>query len=739
LLSGTWELAPYEELSPITNAQRVSGAENYPDVEGLTWYAYTVPGGRNQQFPDLRYVHRYVVRSSVEIPKTFNGASFQLTFEMLNLINTLFINGQKVGDFDIVEGQWQVDATPYLKAGQKNEILLVIKDTYYAMELEQEPISPQKYYPDRLFQNNQGVTNRFDYPAANGHSETGILDVARLEVSRGPVMVTDTFVKPFPITKGVIEFETTVISHAKNPVQAGISQSIRTWPEGEIVGSPITNEITLNGEDTLKISLPSDPYTLWWTYDPALYELVTDLVVNGKVIDRQITRFGNREWEIRGNQFFLNGVQQHLRADLTHYSGGSGGKQGAEKAMKELEEIGVNMFRRRFQDNWFGMKPRETLAFMDEQGMPVRQNAATFDGQVASYKLVEGSGTERTARKDLFERWRAQILNGVNARKNNPSIFIWELDNELVYINARNFGLLDQVEPEFTKTSDAVMAFDPTRATVIGGGAALSDESLPTYGIHYFEVDDRKYPAEAYTAEKSLQMEGSGEKGRVWPVNFEKKPIFLSETAFLSGRNGAGFAAVGGEVTFLGKRQARPAAGKIASWLAEGYRWKGLGAVHFWFNKGFTDGSYTYAWQPVALLRNQWGNTFGSGEAVSRSLRLYNDLPDQRPLTAKWSLELNGESAERESKTFNVAPGTFEPWDITFNIPKVSERSPGILRLTVNRDGEEVFNHGIDIEIVPEPTTDTAKIDGPLLVWDPEGSTLALAEVQEAEPVEAEF
>ena len=38
----------------------------------------------------------------------------------------------------------------------------------------------------------------------------------------------------------------------------------------------------------------------------------------------------------------------------------------------------------------------------------------------------------------------------------------------LIYINSRNFGLLDQVEPEFTKTSNDIMAYDPTRVTVIG-------------------------------------------------------------------------------------------------------------------------------------------------------------------------------------------------------------------------------------------------------------------------------
>ena len=76
------------------------------------------------------------------------------------------------------------------------------------------------------------------------------------------------------------------------------------------------------------------------------------------------------------------------------------------------------------------------------------------------------------------------------------------------------------------------MEYDPTRVTVIGGGAALRDESLPTYGIHYYEVPDRHYPVEVYTGTLSLKRENSGTEGRVWPVDFDKKPIFFSETAF---------------------------------------------------------------------------------------------------------------------------------------------------------------------------------------------------------------
>ena len=57
----------------------------------------------------------------------------------------------------------------------------------------------------------------------------------------------------------------------------------------------------------------------------------------------------------------------------------------------------------------------------------------------------------------------------------------------------------------------------------------------------------------------------------------------------------------------------------------------------------------------------QWGNTFGAGEYVKRDLRIYNDLPDNSPINAKWEPEINGQIVQSDSKTFSVKPGGFEP------------------------------------------------------------------------------
>ena len=117
-LTGQWELAPWDEKGELTNASRVAGAEAYPPVETLHWYGYDAPNYRKDAVPEAAFAHRFVVRTYVDVPASFENDSAVLLFEMLNVINTLFVNGEKVGDFDIVEGQWQVDVSDYLRAGR---------------------------------------------------------------------------------------------------------------------------------------------------------------------------------------------------------------------------------------------------------------------------------------------------------------------------------------------------------------------------------------------------------------------------------------------------------------------------------------------------------------------------------------------------------------------------------------------------------------------------------------------
>jgi len=57
---------------------------------------------------------------------------------------------------------------------------------------------------------------------------------------------------------------------------------------------------------------------------------------------------------------------------------------------------------------------------------------------------------------DLLENWKDQMIAQVKGERNHPSIMIWSIENEYLYINCINLygGLMDQFEAEVKKVSD---------------------------------------------------------------------------------------------------------------------------------------------------------------------------------------------------------------------------------------------------------------------------------------------
>lgn len=727
-LDGAWQYAPFDERIAY-EATRTEGEKEYPDLTNLNWYGYNAPGNRNDQHPPHQYSHRYILRTQLEVPETYNGSSFVLRFEALSLINTLFINKQRVDSFDIHYGQWQVDVSDHLKPGQTNEILLVVKDPWYALgyHSNEEPgeLAQISYVPWSLWNQNQGVTGKLDWPI-KGSDQTGIIDSVFLVATGGPVYVDDVFVKPFPITEQSIEVDVTLANRSDQPREVSARIALVPAEGGDPVVDPaeVKGKVEANETTTLTVRFPSEGIGLWWPEDPTLHHAVTTVSEGGQVIDRQETRFGNRQWEVREDQFFLNGVRQHLRANLTNY--GSQAKGDLNKVLEEWRAMGQNMFRRRFQFPWNGLSPREMLTWADEVGVNVRQNAGTFDGQHASYQLAwkKDQQSPKQPHRELFDNWRAQMLNGVKARRNHPSVMIWELDNEIVYINGRNFGNLDVVEPEFAETSDRVMEMDPTRVTVTGGGAAGLEQRLPTYGVHYFEVADRHYPDDAYTLERSVARYGTGEGGKVWPLDLGSRPIFMSETAFLPGRNGEQFAAAAGERAFLGKALNPDAFALLQEMYGAGYRWAEVGAVHFWIGSDVLpdDHGYHY-WQPIAPLMREWDRSFASGQEITRTFKLFNDTSQQKEITVEARLVPEDEGEVVLSSKQTVAAGDDVTFQQTFKAPQVSEPTPMDFVITATADGDEVYRHAIPYRFLPDSGIDANTVNQrKVTVWDPSGA-----------------
>lgn len=724
-LNGAWQYATWDERGPVADR---TGPDELPPLAELPWRSLAVPGDRNVLLPDLAFNHRFVLRTRVDIPAAHAGRGFVFVFPTVNFIGTLFVNGERVGHLDIPHGHWEVDATRAVRPGTVNEIVVVMKDTFYAMAGEgQESLRYRGYMPASLFERNQGVTFSFDYPV-KGHSQAGLLAGAFLH-SVATVRVADAFVRT-SVARREIAVDYTVANTTDLPRRVLVTGLVQTTDGATVLPlQPAVLDLAPGATATATVtSAWPESGALWWPDDPQLHVLATTLTTaesRPSVLDVHTVRFGFREWTLDGPDFLLNGIRWPLRADLLHY--GVDGVGDTEAIAREWRERGVNMFRLRFQVPWSGLWYGDFLARMDELGVPVRYAATSFDGQHASYRMVVEAGGTRGPRADLFRNWRRQLENRILAHRNHPSVFAWELDNEIVYINSRNFGTLDVVEPEFTEAWRLIQRLDPTRTAISGGGSALRDRSLPTYGVHYFETDDRDYPDEAYTLTHSVGRQGTS-NWQPWPMQYGDRPVFMSETAFLPGRAPADFAAFGGESVFLGRSETPAAAARYARWLLDGYRWKGVGGVHVWFSSDQTRGTHYQSWQPVALHMREWNGTFASRAEITRTLRLYNETRVAGPIEARWELRAGGRTLQQGARTCDIPPGRWEEFPITLTLPR--HRGDAALEaeivLTAVRGGREVFRDTRPVRVInPDAADLPGARRGEIVVWDPSGEAAA--------------
>jgi beta-galactosidase len=717
-LKGAWEIARWDEQEIKDRDQPVK--ELPARYDRFFWKSVQVPGNRDTARPDLLYAHRFLYRTRLDVPAELQGRSFVLRFPSTALLASVFVNGKLCGSSAAPCAAWDADITSALKPGTVNEVVVAIKDCYYAIARTGDGKSVRYLfnYPVNRFYNDGGLsaTRYADFPVLFQVRGAGLFETPTLTVA-GPAYVADVFARP-SVARKELTLEITLRNPTAKPLTVGLANQVIPVG-GAAAEKTFTNRlvtIPAGGERTVELTEKWANPRLWWPDQPQLQEIFTRLTLGRQTIDLKVTKFGFREWGWKGKHFTLNGIPWHFRADLLH----NGKLTDTARAAADWKKAGINTVRYWGYEPWVGSSQEETLDFYDSIGMPVRRTGI-FDGQVASYLLVEERGGKTVARKALFDNWIRQLKAWVKAERNHPSIFIWSLENEITYINVRNFGWLPVCEPEIRRAAEAVMALDPTRPVMVDGGDALTDRSLPVYGNHYNERHFRHYPDEAYTMKWAYTRHKLDPRSNPWPIG-DDRPLFLGESFFAMGYPPAAYSALLGDPAFLGRNAAEPGVRLFAKMLAEGYRWHGIAGFHFWMSGDGPDNHHYKAFQPVCVFCREWNTTFGGGRKVTRTLKVFNDTRFADPITMTWRFRVAGKTIAEGSRVCKLAPGTAEETTFAFQTPVVRTRTAAEFILTCNRGGVEVYRDKescalIDADGAPRPKLAA----GDVLVLDPKG------------------
>lgn len=737
-LDGLWQYAPWEEERVVEGDRLLPVEKLEVDQDSLRWWAYRVPGRREQRLPEQVFAHRYLLRTRVRIPATATGRSVFLDVQRSSMLVSVFLNGVYCGNSDkAFLTAWQLDLTKAIRPGDVNHLVLVVKDAYYSLnpigDDSAAGLGNRRYWnlPSEHLRTNQGVASRMDWPV-NRDPSSGITEPASLVIA-GPVYTTDVFVQP-QVAKQELLLDLTV----HNPTGASAAIEVRNrvvpWNGGKggevaLTLPAATMQLVPGATQSVSVQAPWTDATLWWPDAPYLYWVETELVQDGRVVDLKRTRFGFREWDWSSDEFRLNGIVWPLWADLTE-NGSS-----PEKQVEHFHQVNQNMIRYWHDGGFGGFTRREAMDYYDEHGLIVR-SSGMLDGQIANYGggLREEDPTAQPdnrgrrplkAKTRLWDAWRDHLAYWVKEERNHPAILIWSLENEIAYINVNNLGQWRECEPELTKAAHLVKQLDPTRPSMVDGGNCLRDESLEVNGAHYTELNNaamRDFPDAAYTM-AHWQDPARPQRG-AWRV-VPGRPFFGGEIYFAEGYTTDQFATIGGERCFIGRGETTEARGLWGRILAEGYRWAGVAAYQFW--KG-NEGSELYwnSWKPVAVLCRQWNWSWSAGEEITRDLRVFNTTRFPDPITVSWQLKVAGQRVAGAEQTYDIKPGESATYQVHFTSPVADHLQEGHFLLTAQRGGRTVFEDSKPVRILAPQQVVLAKLaPEKLAVFDPQGALRA--------------
>jgi len=360
-----------------------------------------------------------------------------------------------------------------------------------------------------------------DRRAYNANAESGLVGDLYLDFT-SPVKMADVWVKP-SWRKASLSLTSEIENRTDKEQGAEIRQYVA---QGGRIKLKLQNvKQTLPPHQTITFTNSekwADPL-LWGIGgeygNPDLYDLVSDVYVDGKLVDRYVQPFGFREFWIHATDFYLNGKRIILQGDLGHYN----------IAIAKIRDViwpllrhdGINIIRYHVA----GAECGDTAAAADRMGML---------SYVQMYPVVLPIG-QKPDQFSPFETWTKTSEHQYNLEnyrrwfrlfRNHPSVVIWSTDNEIftqawdtaakLEFNIRN-DKVGALYEKYMKTldPDLVLTRDGDIGTWSHRGRWFENPPCDTANYHYPEFN---------SAEQIIN----------WQNIYDYRPVIFGETLYHS-------------------------------------------------------------------------------------------------------------------------------------------------------------------------------------------------------------
>ena len=353
-----------------------------------------------------------------------------LYFEGVYMDCTIYVNGQKAGEWKYGYSSFEIRLTPFLKA-DTNTILVHVR--------YQSPNS--RWYSGAGIYRSVWLKK---VPAIHIASDGINAEIHRTANGKWTLCMHTTLEKD-GIQQSAANFysssaasSATFSSDASLPSQAVTKSDLSlSFCVQTLDGTVICDEIPENTSVTLDNIKP------WDLADPQLYHIVCTLFQNGIATQTETITTGFRTTRFDPNKgFFLNDVHIKLKGVCQHHDLGALGAAVNRSAIKRqlllIKSMGANAVR-----TTHNMPAVELLELADEMGILIVDEA--FD-------MWEMSKTTYDYGR-FFKEWSARDVKSWICRdRNHPSVILWSIGNEIYDTHASEHGqeitryLKEQVE-----------------------------------------------------------------------------------------------------------------------------------------------------------------------------------------------------------------------------------------------------------------------------------------------------
>lgn len=396
----------------------------------------------------------------INAPNEWKGKRIILTFDGAAHFAEVFLNGHRIGEHRSGYTAFSIELTEHLNIGESN-ILTVRLDSRET--LNQPPFG-----------------NVIDYMTYGGIYRDVYLDI------KESVYISNVFVKP-EVT-GKIASDVTLSGAIPEGL---IIQQTATFEDDEtlvVKKGVYSNTVSLHGfVKNVK---------LWTLTSPRLYEVVTEIYLDERLVDSHRVRVGFRSAQFKEDGFYLNGRKTRIRGLNRHQSYPYVG-YAMPQSMQELDadilknELGLNAVRTsHYPQSQYFIDRCDEIGLLVFTEIPGWQHIGVGEWRVQTIKNVE----------EMILQYR-----------NHPSIILWG-----VRVNE------SQDDDElYARTNELAHRLDPTRQT--GGVRCIKKSSLleDVYTYNDFVYDGKGIgcnPKEKITPDASKPYLVTENNGHMFPT-----------------------------------------------------------------------------------------------------------------------------------------------------------------------------------------------------------------------------